>query len=602
MLSKMKKASIVGLAQNTTKIVESLQELGVVDIIHLNEEFDSGQIDKLQSKKNSIVSALKFLAGRTPETATTASSTAVDPAEIIQRTSEIRTRFDEIQEDRRRKQRLIDTWTVFGDFDPDQIKLLQKQNVYVQFFKTSDQAFPVEDDVFAEYDVIEVNRERQKVFFMTIGTKQLETTVCEELPLPDLGIQDAQTYLARMDTEAEALEAELARLAQQKTALENVWKSTENQHAFHKALSQHVVNGELFYMQGWIPEDKLDSLENLSNNEGFVLLTEDPADDENPPTAMKNGTIGEIGESLVDIYDTPSYRDIDPNSTVFIFFALFFGMIIGDVGYGSVLLILTLLLAKGPSAKLFRKLGITISCSTILFGVLNASYFAINIDAGTALGKFLYTIAPLYRDTNTKEGLMSSMFISLWVGVLNLGFVNLYKAIHDKKISPIGWIITSLGLIPLFKMLFSVKMSALEEAVGLIPLIGGLLFTATMNAVETKSSIGGRLSAFAATLQSIVNLFADLLSYLRIFALAMAGAQMARTFNMLFGMIYSDGAILNLILGIFVLLIGHGLNLVLNIMSGTIHGLRLNFIESYHWCFDGGGKKYQPLAKLKVNE
>ncbi|MCK5739175.1 hypothetical protein KAH55_08335, partial [bacterium] len=363
-----------------------------------------------------------------------------------------------------------------------------------------------------------------------------------------------------------------------------------------------VVNGELFYMQGWVPEDKLDSLKGLSDDEGFVLLAEDPTDDENPPTVMKNSAIGEIGESLVDIYDTPSYRDIDPNSTVFIFFALFFGMIIGDAGYGSILLALTLFLAKGPSAKTFRKLGITISCSTILFGILNASYFAIIIDASTSLGKFLYMIAPLYRDTGTKEGLMSSMFISLWVGVFNLGFVNLYKALHDRKLSPVGWVITSVGLIPLFKMLFSVQMSAWEETVGLIPLVGGLLFTATMNAVETKASFGGRASAFAATLQSIVNLFADLLSYLRIFALAMAGAQMARTFNMLFGMIYADGAFLSLIMGIFVLLIGHGLNLILNIMSGTIHGLRLNFIESYHWCFDGGGKKYQPLAKLNVNE
>ncbi|MBN2091498.1 hypothetical protein JW964_17935 [candidate division KSB1 bacterium] len=600
MLKKMKKASIIGLAKNATKITEALQELGVVDIIQINKDYDAGSIEKLQSEKNSIINTIKYLAA-TPVTEKL-SSDDKQAAEIIQRTTDVRSRLDAIVEERRKRQKQIEIWSNFGDFEPEKIISLQKQNIYIQFFRASEAVFSTYNEDLANYDVVEIARKSQKVFFMTMGTVPLDSPFYEELPLPDLGLIALEKELAGFEDERKSLENEIKELAVQKEKLIQSFVIKENQYNFQKALAQQVINGELFYLQGWVPEDSITPLKKLSDDTGFILLAEEPAEDDTPPTTHKNSTLGEMGESLIYIYDTPAYQDIDPSSTVFIFFSIFFGMIISDAGYGAILLLLSLWLIRGQSkgAQLFRKLSITLSISTILMGILTASYFAIRVNPESSIGKIIHSVAFLYNDTTQREGLMSAMFISLWAGIANISWVNIYKAYHNKKISPLGWIPALIGLIPMLKLLFGVPWSGWENVVGLWPLYGGIGFVAIMTAIETKTSLGGRIGAFAFSIYTVVQLIADLLSYLRIFALAMAGAKMAETFGMLFSMIMDGaGLVAGLTLGVIVLLIGHSINLVLNIMGGVIHGLRLNFIESYHWCLDGGGKQYNPLKTIK---
>jgi V/A-type H+-transporting ATPase subunit I len=596
----MKKTSIIGLAKNATQITEALQEIGVVDIIQLNKDYDASSIEKLQSEKNSIINTIKYLAA-TPVTEKL-SSDEKEAVEIIQRTTEVRTRLDAMSEERRKRQKQIEIWSNFGDFAPEKIIGLQKQNIFVQFFRASEAVFSTYNEEFTNYEVVEIARKGQKVFFMTMGTVLLDSPFYEELPLPDMSVNALEKELAALENDKQTLENEIKELALQKNKLIQTFVCKENQFNFQKALAQQVISGELFYLQGWVPEDALTPLKKLSDETGFILLSEEPGEADQPPTTHKNSTLGEMGESLIYIYDTPSYLDIDPSSTVFIFFTIFFGMIIADVGYGSLLLLMSLWLIRGKSkgARLFRRLSITLSISTILMGILTASYFAIPINRESLIGKIVYSVAFLYNDTTQREGLMSAMFVSLWVGIFNISWVNIYKAYHSKKLSPLGWIPALIGLIPLLKLLFGVPWSGWENVVGLWPLYIGIGFVAIMTAIETKTSLGGRIGAFAFSIYTVVQLIADLLSFLRIFALAMAGAKMAETFGMLFKMIMDGaGMVVGLTLGIIVLLIGHSINLVLNIMGGVIHGLRLNFIESYHWCLDGGGKKYNPLKTIK---
>lgn len=601
MIVKMKKATVIGLKQNSEQILSSLQDLGVVDIIQLKDDYDSETIDKLQSEKNAIVNTLKLLVQA--ESSDKGKPEGITPEKIITRVAEIQNRLEAIQEARRKRIHQIEMLEPLGEFDPQKVVALRNQGFHLQFFKIHESMYDPASEDFKDYELREIVRSDKKVYFGTIGVKPLESPYYEALNLPELSLSELQRDIESMDTEKEKLLEELESLATLKHALEKAWVQTENEFNYQRAINQEIVQDELFYLQGWIPESKWDELQNLSDETGFILLLEEPGEDEVPPTTHQNKTTGNVGESLIYIYDTPAYRDLDPSSTVFIFFSIFFGMIISDVGYGLMLLGLTYWLVRGSKKGiiLFRKLCFTISLSTILFGILSASYFAIKIDPQSAIGKFLYMIAPLWRDSTTKDGLLDSMFISLWVGVINLGWVNFYKAIHDKKYAQLGWIPALIGLIPLFKILFGVQLEGWEKTVKLWPLFGGILFIAAGTAIETKASIGGRISAFGAAVYSVVQLIADMLSFLRIFALAMAGAKMAETFNMLFGMIYDGaGMILGLTIGILVLILGHIINLVLNIMGGVIHGLRLNFIESYHWCLEGGGKRYNPFRKLSL--
>ncbi|MBN1347854.1 hypothetical protein JXJ21_00445 [candidate division KSB1 bacterium] len=599
MLAKMKKATVIGLHQNAEKITASLQDIGVVDIIELKADESSEIIDKLQAEKSAIINTLKILSQTEPEGKRKSGNLA--PQAVIARVAEIRSRLEEIQEQRRKIQNQIETLEPLGEFDPQKIESIREQGFHIQFFKIQETRFDPQAETLADYDVNEISRTNQKVFFCTMGSKSLELPQAEEISLPAKSLNDLRREVETMNWETKELQQELNNLASTKKELQKAWISTENQFNYQKAMTQHVIEDELFYLQGWVPETREAELNKLSDDAGFVLHLDEPDEAEQPPTTHENSTAGQIGESLIYIYDTPAYRDLDPSKTVFLFFSIFFGMIIADVGYGLMLLGLTLALIRGKkhSLRLFRRLSITISLSTILFGILTASFFAVKIDPGTTIGRFIYTLAPLYRDTTSKSGLLDAMFISLWVGVINLSWVNLYKVIHDKKFAQLGWIPALVGLIPLFKILFGVELTGWEKTAQLYPLYGGILFVAVGTAIETRASFGGRITGFASSLYTVIQLIADMLSFLRIFALAMAGAKMAETFNMLFSMIYdSSGVIVGLILGGLVLIIGHVINLVLNIMGGVIHGLRLNFIESYHWCLDGGGKKYNPFRKL----
>jgi len=364
------------------------------------------------------------------------------------------------------------------------------------------------------------------------------------------------------------------------------------------------------------------------------------------PTYLENYGFNRIGEDLVHIYDTPGIKDKDPSPWVIWAFALFFAMILSDGGYGVIFLGLAMYLRyKFPKIKGVGKRMLTLltllSGTCIAWGIFSHSFFGISFDpsgpVASASGmqwliekKAAYHMAQgddvyelwtqkfpqlanlssphdfVVQGVEERDGkmryLMRDRFydnimleLALLVGVIHiaLSFLRSFK----EHWAGIGWIAFMVGSYLYFPIYL--KATSLIHFLGGIPKIAGgevglELLGGGVGVAVILSLIQHRAGG-AAEIINIIQVFADVLSYLRLYALGLAGGMMSSTFN-------DIGGSMTLVTGAIVIIIGHVVNIVLSVMGGVIHGLRLNFLEWYHYCFEGGGKLFNPLRMLKIKD
>lgn len=403
------------------------------------------------------------------------------------------------------------------------------------------------------------------------------------------------------------------------------------------------INDHLFAIEGWIPENRLHGLFPLL--EGLGIHAEEVAIEEGEkiPTYMENKSYGRVGEDLVHIFDTPATGDKDPSSWVFWGFAVFFAMIISDAGYGAIFLALALFLRRkfkhiNPTGKRSLRLLTVLSSFCIGWGILTGSYFGLELSPTSPLNKvsvinymaekkadyhiakkdetwketvqkfpdleYIYDgaeflqAAKVKKDGFTKyivlDEFKDSIFmeISLLVGVIHISLSLLRHA--RRHWAGIGWIFASVGGYMFFPKILSA--TSIIHFMGIIPRaegfeVGQQLFWGGIGLALILAFIQNKWAGLI-ELSKPIELFADILSYLRLYALGLAAMILAGTFN-------DMGMRLGFAAGFFVILMGHIVNIAVSIMGGTIHGLRLNFIEWYHHSFEGGGRLFKPLKLLK---
>ncbi|MBS0621417.1 MAG: V-type ATP synthase subunit I, partial [Verrucomicrobia bacterium] len=342
---------------------------------------------------------------------------------------------------------------------------------------------------------------------------------------------------------------------------------------------------------------------------------------------------------------SPSTNDRDPSRWVLWFFAFFFAIIVGDAGYGLILLLTSLWLqykfgkkAKG-FPKRFLKLCLILSSSALIWGMLTNSFFGIEIAPENPLRKISITnwlvrekvayvlehpdsanykewvakYPQLENDqtvdgwlqgaSKTREGTIvydlltrfsSSVMIELAVMIGVIHLILAFCRMIDRNWAGIGWILFMVGSYLYFPsilkatsiihFLFHVPEAAGAE-VGLQLLFCGIGLAVVLSLIQNR--LKGLFE-----IANVIQIFSDSLSYLRLYALALAGGMMGATFNEI-------GATAGYFFGAIIIVIGHLVDLTLAIMGGIIHGLRLNFLEWYRHCFEGGGKMLQPLKLIE---
>lgn len=521
----------------------------------------------------------------------------------------------------------------FGTIPWDTISILEAStSLRVRFFEGS---------TFRQFathypELLPIHDAGEKSYFISLlfHSEQLPTGLRE---IRRDEIQEIDMKRQTLIERRRALEELLRIKSQSRLSLQEALSIESSAARLDEAKNMHrsEIDGTLFILSGWVPDILQEKVANMAGKEQVISEEILPDPSEIAPTYLENSGWSRVGEDLIYIYDTPSNSDKDPSWWVLGFFALFFAMIVGDAGYGLVFLIIayTIQKTKKPEGlgkrvvNLVKLLGI----SCVGWGFLCHSFFGISFseksviaqssllqyvvekraeyefqkqihhsqissnpstnhtEQALTLDEFLLTpdskgitLADTYADNALFE-------VALFIGIIHmvLGMLRYYK----KNYANLSWSLFIIGAylyLPAYlgatsfsNYLFHIEPSV---AASLGKLCMGLGFGFSMLYTIYIHGITGIFEAMMA-----VQLFADSLSYLRLYALGLAGGLVSKIIN-------DAAATTPIAISVILFITSHVINIILATAGGILHGLRLNFLEWYHYSFEGGGKKFIPLS------
>lgn len=360
------------------------------------------------------------------------------------------------------------------------------------------------------------------------------------------------------------------------------------------AEEEFMASSNTCLIEGYLPafeEDRFKEIIKKVCNDEYNLEIEDvEKDSEDVPIMLKNNKFIRVFESITSIYAMPKYNEIDPTPLYAPLYALFFGMMSADFGYGMILIILTTLGLKfvnfTPSmkknVKFFQLLGI----STAIWGFLYGSYFGGHIPG---IWKFL--------DLGTE--FMTVLVLAVAIGGIHLFYalaIKGYMEYRDKQyveifFDVISWYIALGGIIVLLLSVAGV-IPKLYKDIGLYTMIVGIIILIIAGARATKGNIGAKLAAGLYNVYGISSYVGDFVSYSRLMALGMAGGYIAFSINMIAGMLWGKSIIAD-IGAIIILVFFHIFNLFLSCLGAYVHALRLIYVEFFGKFYEGGGKPFK---------
>lgn len=349
-----------------------------------------------------------------------------------------------------------------------------------------------------------------------------------------------------------------------------------------------------YILEGWVPKEKADDIaaEIKSKTDNVVIYLNEPADDDIPPTLLDNPKLIKPFESITNMYSTPSYREKDPNFVMAIFFFIIFGMMMADAGYGLVLsLVCTFVVRFTHMEKGIKNLSGVFALggiSTIVWGVLFGSWFGLEL------------LPPLWFNPLQEPIMLLATCLVLGVIHLMVGYgYQAYYLIKKKKVfdavCDVGFLyLLFIGIALLALPLALTSLPPIVGDIGLYVLLASLVLI-FLTAGRHKKGIIGKIAGGFGGLYGLVNLFSDVLSYARIFGIALAGGAIASAFNSILEVLAVTpvGIILAIPLGIFL----HVFNLLISLLGAYVHNARLQFLEFYGKFYTGEGRLFSPMGE-----
>ena len=430
--------------------------------------------------------------------------------------------------------------------------------------------------------------ERIHPFLQDLQFKQFDYEY-PELPRERLAMlqHDMNEQMERIATLKASLVASKSQLDQLKIQLDYIC----NLYSRQEMKSQLASTKYLVALEGWIERDQVSVLETCLKEQfgqSILVLTREIRSDEEDrvPTKLKNNALVEPFELVTAMYSLPKYGDKDPTPLVSLFYFIFFGMMVADIGYGLLLFVATSLALRffyvkpdlAKSLRFFRLLGVAV----MIWGLVYGSFLG-----------FELPFALISTSTDIMTILVISVifgFMTILAGLWLSGTKNLrLKDYGEAYNSGFAWILILLGLL-------FIILGKLFPALAILAPIGQWL--AILNAlgilvvsVVTSKKITGLIAGLF-NLYNISSYVGDLVSFTRLMALGLAGASMGSAFNLIVSLFPPIG---RYTVGIVAFVLLHLVNMSLAFLSGYVHSARLIFVEFFGKFYDGGGKAFTPL-------
>ncbi len=408
--------------------------------------------------------------------------------------------------------------------------------------------------------------------------------------------------LQRLDDELSSAEqqilaekAALQALGGEQDALKQCIDRMELEVAREESRTRLLTDEHIFYLDGWVPEKQEEKLAALLDGFDCAWTMDEPAPEEyeNVPVKLENNRLTRSLNSITEMYSLPRYGSVDPNPLMAPFFIFFFGMMMADMAYGILMIVGALLFLKkakpAEGMRNFMELVLWCGIATFIVGAMTGGF----------LGDFIPQLCRLINPDSTFE--MPALFsplndtVAILVGSLVLGVIQIftgmgisvYRKIRTGDVAGAVW-----GEITWWVILAGIALMVLKIGnIGGVPVVlcVGILMLLYGSTYKAKG-FGKVTAVIAAVYNGVTGYFSDILSYVRLMALMLAGSVLAQVFNTLGGVFGS------VIFFVIVSLIGNVLNLALNLLGCYVHDMRLQFLEFFGRFYEDGGKAYQPLG------
>ena len=397
----------------------------------------------------------------------------------------------------------------------------------------------------------------------------------------------------------EEIEKTLLELSCETEAIELYCSNLSDAAEFDRAADAMMEFGEISVLKGFVPQPEIDALRKAASANGWGLLIVDPTtEDEDVPVLLKNNRFTRIIKPLFDFLGiAPGYWEIDISGGVLIFFTIFYAIIVGDAGYGilfGVISLFGLRAAKRKPALLApMRLLLILSVAATIWGALCGSWFGLSTIPGTQIA---IPGLECFRDFASSTAKQANIqFFCFILAVCQLSLGRIWRTIRERNwrsaISNFGWMLIIWG-----NFFLTVRLIVYpgEFPKFMYGLYGAGLLMVMLCGVNWKNAAAIFQFPF-----DIIGSFTDVLSYIRLFAVTLAGACIAGSFNGM-GFNLGDVSVWLIPAGLLVAAIGHVLNIALALLSVLVHGVRLNTLEfSNHTGLSWSGQAFNPFKKSK---
>ncbi|WP_149554222.1 V-type ATP synthase subunit I [Treponema pectinovorum] len=656
MIVPMKKISLVVLEKERRQALKALRKTGVVHVEELKgESEDLTNFKKQNSKVEMAVSLLSEIklkkTQNAPELDRQQSFELAD--KILSLAEEKKNLFSQIALDKNELAR----FTKWGEINPEDFKYLSSKGVHLCLFE-----LPVDkySQIGENVDTLLVGKDKNQCRFFVISDHELEENERPDglLPeayrivLPKCSTSQLKSAVEKNEERIVKIDEEIASYAKHLPSLKKACFSFEKDIELENLYSGMGVEEfdenkpqsvRLAWLTGYVPAEDFPQVEKTALENIWAIASSEPAEDDNVPTKLKNNKFVSLIYPVTDFLGTvPGYNEFDISNWFLLFFTIFFGMIFGDGGYGSILflagvaLMLTSLKKKQTPAP-FVFLLTLLGFATMVWGAITCTWFGLTPQQLPDVLKRI-SVPALSNVTSLKEGIkmsltsstgaVTNLTYSAWVKenlqifCFTLALVQLAVA-HVKGLaknikSPkfLGDLGSLLQVCGMYYVVLSMVVDGVRFPLGVspetyyifnvIPLptlaLGCIAFGFVMSFVFSNydgsvlKSILESLKNIVSVLLGVVNVFSDIVSYIRLWAVALAGSAISATVNEMAGPLF--GHAIMFIFAILILTAGHGLNMILNVLSVIVHGVRLNTLEfSTHLGMSWTGFKYKPFSE-----
>ena len=586
----MTKYNFILLSGDVEEFLKKLQGVGVVDITRSTKPVDE-KSETLSSKAGNYRKALSLLKDVTP--AEFADKTYGDLAENVINTVNEREMMESqlAQLHKDMEERL--PW---GQFDVKNFKKLEERGLKLHFYKVKSSNF---DPAWNEnYALSEISNDGTNTYFVVVSDDENYEFPLKEMPAPDSDCTAVEKKIKELEYEIEKKYRLLSELKCHEKDIQKELDKTMSKLDLHLAHVSGTKAAEdyIIVLEGFAPSNTTTSVHELLDKEEVLYLEENACVTDNPPIKLKNNKFVSMFELLTDMYGRPKYNEFDPTVWISIFFMLFFAFCMGDAGYGLVLIGASLALKKvlGNIAPL----GITLGVATTVIGLLFHTFFSTDM----LTWSFLPDVVKKCMLPAQIGGFDGTMVLAIIVGIVHICLAMIVKTYQSTKVKGFanslgtwGWTLLIVGGIivgglALIGVINSEVTKWIVIGIGILSALG-IFFLNDLH----RNPLVNFGSGLWETYNTATGLLGDVLSYLRLYALGLAGAKLGEAFNAIGVQALGDGGAA-WIAFILIVVVGHTLNVAMCVLGAFVHPLRLNFLEFFkNSGYEGTGRKYNPL-------